>query len=61
VTEFVADAAPFQPLPIYPLRADDAPIASYVVDARKVEGPIARLRLQCRGAPGGWRHHAGRE
>lgn len=76
VTEFVADAAPFQSLPVYALRGDarrateamrlriesgtagvelttsvpagEAPTASYIVDARKVEGPIARLRLHWR-------------
>jgi hypothetical protein len=86
VTEFVADAAPFQSLPVYALRGDArrateamrlriesgtagveltttlpttvtpapgsagsaAPATSYIVDARKVEGPIARLRLQWR-------------
>jgi uncharacterized membrane protein len=89
VTEFVADAAPFQSLPVYPLRGDarrateamrlriesgtagveltttlpttvsgaaattaEPPAASYIIDARKVEGPIARLRLQ-------WRERAG--
>jgi hypothetical protein len=89
VTEFVADAAPFQSLAVYPLRgdarrateamrlrieagtagveltttlpttvtstagttADATPAASYIVDARQVEGPIARLRLQWREAP----------
>lgn len=85
VTEFVADAAPFQSLPVYALRGDarrateamrlriesgsagieltttgiataiatdtDAsavPATSYIVDARTVDGPVARVRLQWR-------------